>query len=227
MWRARGLARRRASRAACRSRRGAHTRPRHVRQSRIASSLCCPRFCNGYGFLLFQKKPNPFSIEEETKVTPFQNQSPTLTYDVFALKRPGLTRDLPPGTESLQWTANTATLIAGSQDAVLVDTFATIDQNRQLVDWMKKSGKNLTTISITHAHGDHAFGIKILLDHFPHARAVVAPAVAKAMHAQIDPDYLNNFWETRFPGQLPEPLVVPEALDSNEFAVEGQKLVVI
>jgi glyoxylase-like metal-dependent hydrolase (beta-lactamase superfamily II) len=160
-------------------------------------------------------------------VTPFQNQSPTLTYDVFALKRPGLTRDLPPGTESLQWTANTATLIAGSQDAVLVDTFATIDQNRQLVDWMKKSGKNLTTIYITHAHGDHAFGIKILLDHFPNARAVAAPAVAKAMHAQIDPDYLKNFWETRFPGQIPEPLVVPEALESNEFAVEGQKLVVI
>ena len=160
-------------------------------------------------------------------MTPFQNQSPTLTYDVFALQRPGLTRDLPPGTESLQWTANTATLIAGSQDAVLGDTFATIDQNRQLVDWIKKSGKNLTTIYITHAHGDHAFGIKILLDHFPHATAVAAPAVAKAMHAQIDPDYLKNFWETRFPGQIPEPLVVPEALDSNEFAVAGQKLVVI
>jgi len=94
-------------------------------------------------------------------VTPFHNQSPTLTYDVFALKRPGLSRDVPPGTESLQWVANTATLIAGSQDAVLVDTFATIDQNRQLVDWMKKSGKNLTTIYITHAHGDHALSTPV------------------------------------------------------------------
>jgi len=47
------------------------------------------------------------------------------------------------------------------------------------------------------------------------------------MHAQIDPDYLKNFWETRFPGQIPEPLVVPEALDSNEFELEGQKLVVV
>src|ERR1700686_808000 len=56
MGRARGLGRRRASRATCRFRRGAHARPRHVRQSRIASSLCCPRFCNGYGFLLYQKK---------------------------------------------------------------------------------------------------------------------------------------------------------------------------
>jgi nucleotide-binding universal stress UspA family protein len=65
------------------------------------------------------------------------------------------------------------------------------------------------------------------LDHFPNARAVAAPAVAKAMQAQIDPDYLKNFWETRFPGQIPHPLVVPEALDSDEFELEGQKLVVI
>jgi hypothetical protein len=59
---------------------------------------------------------------------------------VFALKRPGLTVGVPSGTESLQWVANIATLIAGSQDAVLVDTFATIDQNRQLVNWIQKSG---------------------------------------------------------------------------------------
>ena len=29
-----------------------------VRQSRIASSIFCPCFCNGYGFLLFQKRGN-------------------------------------------------------------------------------------------------------------------------------------------------------------------------
>ena len=159
-------------------------------------------------------------------MTPFQNQSPTLTYDVFALKRPGLTRDLPPGTESLQWTANTATLIAGSQDAVLVDTFATIDQNRQLVDWMKQSGKNLTTIYLTNAHGDHAFGIKILLDHFARARAVAAPAVAKAMHAQIDPDYLKNFWETRFPGQIPEPRIHQHATCGGNSSVLAVRMAV-
>jgi hypothetical protein len=36
---------------------------------------------------------------------------------------------------------------------VVVDTFTTIDQNQQLVDWITKSGKNLTIIYITHAHG--------------------------------------------------------------------------
>jgi glyoxylase-like metal-dependent hydrolase (beta-lactamase superfamily II) len=89
---------------------------------------------------------------------------------------------------------NTATLIYGEHDAVVVDTFATVDQNQQLVDWITKSGKNLTTIYITHAHGDHSFGIKILLDRFPNARAVATPAVVKAMQTQIDPNYIKNFW---------------------------------
>jgi glyoxylase-like metal-dependent hydrolase (beta-lactamase superfamily II) len=156
-----------------------------------------------------------------------KNESAILRYDVLVLKRRGLTRDLPSGTESLQWVANTATLIYGKHDAVVVDTFATIDQNRQLVDWITKSGKNLTTIYITHAHGDHSFGIKILLDRFSNARAVAAPSVVKAMKAQIDPDYIEKFWNKLFPDQIPEALIVPEALESNEFELEGNKLVIL
>ena len=156
-----------------------------------------------------------------------KNESAILRYDVLVLKRRGVTRDLPSGTESLQWVANTATLIYGEHDAVVVDAFATIDQNRQLADWITKSGKNLTTIYITHAHGDHSFGIKILLDHFPNARAIAASAVVKAMQTQIDPNFIENFWNKLFPDQIPEPLIVPKALESNEFELEGNKLVVL
>lgn len=107
----------------------------------------------------------------------------------MVLKRRGATRDLPSGTESLQWVTNTSTLIYGEHDAVVVDTFATIDQNRQLVEWVTRSAKNLT--AITHAHGDHSFGIKILLDRFPNARAIAASAVVKAMQKQIDPKFVE------------------------------------
>lgn len=61
------------------------------------------------------------------------------------------------------------TLIYGEQDAVLIDTFLTIltiKENQALVDWVVKSSKNLATIYITHGHGDHFFGIKMLLDFF-------------------------------------------------------------
>ena len=47
----------------------------------------------------------------------------------------------------MQWVTNTATLIYGKHDAVVVDTFATIDQNQQLVDWITKGGKIVQSIS--------------------------------------------------------------------------------
>src|SRR5207247_5569990 len=138
-----------------------------------------------------------------------------LRYDVLVLKRRGATRDLPSGTESLQWVTNTSTLIYGEHDAVVVDTFTTIEQNRQLVDWITKSGKNLTTIYITHAHGDHSFGIKILLDRFPNARAIAASAVVKAMQKQIDPNFVENYWNKLFPDQIPEALIFQESIESK------------
>src|SRR5712692_5484654 len=97
-----------------------------------------------------------------------------LKWDVFVT--PGIATvsndDLPPGQRKRMWSPISSTLIYGKRDAVLVDTFITIDQAEVLVDWVKTSGKNLTTIYITHGHADHFFGIGALLDLFPKARAV-------------------------------------------------------
>ena len=150
-----------------------------------------------------------------------------LQWDVLAKQRPGLTRDLPPGKESLMWVANSATLISGKRDAVLVDTFLTVDQSNDLADWVAASGKNLTTIYITHGHGDHFFGLKILLDRFPHAKAVATPEVVKAMSRQSAPDSLEGFWKSRFPGQIPEPIVIAEELQANEIDLEAHALVAV
>jgi glyoxylase-like metal-dependent hydrolase (beta-lactamase superfamily II) len=56
------------------------------------------------------------------------------------------------------WPSSTATLIAGAQDAILVDALMTADQGRQLASWIAGADKNLTHIVITHGHGDHFFG---------------------------------------------------------------------
>jgi len=45
-----------------------------------------------------------------------------LDYRVLTVTRPGLSRNLPPGYEPLMWVANSATLIYGERDAVLVDS---------------------------------------------------------------------------------------------------------
>lgn len=150
-----------------------------------------------------------------------------LKWDVLTIKRPGLSRDIPAGLESLMWVANSATLIYGEKDAVLVDTFLTKEQSQTLLDWVIASGKNLTTIYVTHGHGDHFFGLAPLLEHFPQARAVAAPAIVKAMQAHLTPAWVDGFWRKLFPGEIDDRLVVAEPLNDDEFELEGHKLMVV
>jgi glyoxylase-like metal-dependent hydrolase (beta-lactamase superfamily II) len=150
-----------------------------------------------------------------------------LQWDVLTIKRPGLTRDLPPGKEDLMWVANSSTLIYGKRDAVLVDTFLTTEQSRTLLDRVVASGKNLIAIYITHGHGDHFFGLASLLERFPRARAVATPEIVQAMHEQLSPAWIENFWRRLFPGEIPDRLHVAGPLETNELELEGHKLVAV
>jgi glyoxylase-like metal-dependent hydrolase (beta-lactamase superfamily II) len=89
------------------------------------------------------------------------------------------------------------------------------------------SGKNLTTIYVTHGHGDHFFAIGALLDHFPNAKAVATPDVLKVMRRQISPEFLSSFWSARYPGQIPHHLVLPEELQGHVIDLEGRELVAV
>lgn len=151
--------------------------------------------------------------------------SSTLHYAVLAATRPGVTRDLPYGPEDLQWVANTATLIYGDRDAVLVDTFTSIAQNAELVEWVRSFDRNLTHIYITHGHGDHFFGIGQLLDAFPGARAVGSAHTVADAPINFAPQF-KAFWQSLFPGELPEERL-PELLESDHIDLEGRRLEVI
>ena len=94
-----------------------------------------------------------------------------LSWKLLTKKRVSSTQGLPPGKEDLAWVTNTVTLLYGERDAILVDTFLSVQHSKELVAWIAESGKNLTTIYITHAHGDHFLGLKFLLDRFPNLRA--------------------------------------------------------
>lgn len=153
--------------------------------------------------------------------------SHNLQFDVLAIKRPGLGRDLPPGKEELMWVANSSTLIYGERDAVLVDTFLTTEQSQTLVDWVVKSGKNLTAIYLTHGHGDHFFGLAELLERFPQAKAVATPEVVEHMKGQLSPAWLDGFWHKLFPGQISDRLVVAEPMEGDHLELEGNKLVAV
>jgi glyoxylase-like metal-dependent hydrolase (beta-lactamase superfamily II) len=86
------------------------------------------------------------------------------------------------GTSSV---ANSATLIYGTRDAVLVDTFLTLDRSVQLADEVAASGKKLTYVYITHGDGDHFFGLSALKQRDLGNGSASAVETAVRIHSQV------------------------------------------
>jgi glyoxylase-like metal-dependent hydrolase (beta-lactamase superfamily II) len=152
----------------------------------------------------------------------------TLTYQVYVAPIiAAATKDFPPGQSRSTWSPISATLISGRQDAVLVDPLLTIEQGMAVADWVATTGKNLTTVYVTHGHGDHWFGLAAVRERFPGVRAVATPAVIAGMRKWSSPEVLETFWLTRFPGQIPADNPVADPLDCPSFELEGHALVAV
>jgi glyoxylase-like metal-dependent hydrolase (beta-lactamase superfamily II) len=152
--------------------------------------------------------------------------SQPLQWKLFIKKRASATQGLPPCKDELKWVANTTTLIYGEQDALLVDTFLSDAQTADLAGWIATTGRRLSAIYITHGHPDHFFGLKLLRDRFPSARALALPQVVETMQRALTPDSVAS-WKRRFPGQIPDRLVAAEAVDERTFRLEGDAIVAI
>jgi glyoxylase-like metal-dependent hydrolase (beta-lactamase superfamily II) len=151
-----------------------------------------------------------------------------LKWEVFVTPGiPIVTPDRPPAIQETYFQAMAATLIYGVRDAVLVDAFMTIKQATALADWVASKHKNLTTIYITHGHGDHWFGVGTILERFPNARVVATPNSIKVMHQNASPEARRTAWERGFPGQIPDKLVIAEELEGNVIDLEGHELVAV
>jgi len=156
------------------------------------------------------------------------HQTKTLTWNIFvAPPAPIVGDDLAPGQIRRTWSPISATLISGERDAVLVDPLMTFKQAHALADWVAATGKNLTTVYITHGHGDHWFGLSVIRERFPHVRAVAIPDVVESMRLQASPESLARFWNPLFPGQIPQGVAVAEPLEGSSFELEGNELIPI
>jgi glyoxylase-like metal-dependent hydrolase (beta-lactamase superfamily II) len=163
--------------------------------------------------------------------SPYLGQNITnthLKWNIFVTPSiPVVTADFAPGEHERPWPPISSTLIYGLRDAVVVDSFITLEQARAQADWIASTEKNLTTIYATHGHGDHFFGASVLLDRFPKARFVAASSAIQVMKEQTSPEFVAKFWESRFPKQLPKRLVVAHELSTNVIELEGERLIVM
>lgn len=149
-----------------------------------------------------------------------------LSYDVFVAPEKPFDAPPPAVGDSPAWDPTTSTLIFGARDAVLVDPLMTVREGAALADWVALHGRRLTTIYITHGHGDHYLGLPVVLDRFPDARAVATSGTLRQVQ-QAATQSLDDSLRSRFPGQIADTIPLPEPLDSPQLQLEDFPIQVI
>jgi glyoxylase-like metal-dependent hydrolase (beta-lactamase superfamily II) len=115
--------------------------------------------------------------------------------------------------------------IFGATDAVLVDALMIIEDVDALGDMIASTGKRLTTIFITHGHGDHFFGSDRLIARFPGARAVTTAGIVDYINSHIDGD--AKLFSSYFGDAVSMATSRPSPLDGDILDLEGHELRVI
>lgn len=129
------------------------------------------------------------------------------------------------GDTGLTFSPTTSSLIYGEREVVLVDAQYLKRDVADLGDAIEALGRTLTTIFVTHGHGDHYFGIGALTQRFPGARVVATPNVAADIAARQDQETANFFaW---FGDDLVIPTALPEPLDDGGLVIDGHRINVI
>lgn len=121
--------------------------------------------------------------------------------------------------------AVSSVLVSGRQDAVLIDAqFSTVDAAK-LVETIRASGKRLTTIYISHGDPDFYFGLETLKAAFPDAKIVATPQTIA--HIRDTGAAKLAHWGPILGSGAPGQIVVPEPLEGDQLALEGQALQII
>jgi glyoxylase-like metal-dependent hydrolase (beta-lactamase superfamily II) len=151
-----------------------------------------------------------------------------LSIDVYvAPMRPYNSPDQLGEGDVATWAPSSSTLISGPTEGILIDALLTFENADNIAAWAKSFGKKITGVYITHGHSDHWLGLARLRQHIPEARGYAAPEVAARAAWEAEFNKTSKYWTARFPGELPEPPVVPEVLNTDEILVDGQVVNII
>ncbi|MGY5014191.1 MBL fold metallo-hydrolase [Streptomyces sp. 900105755] len=151
-----------------------------------------------------------------------------LTYEVLVSETIPLALPDPlPDGGARTWAPVSTTLILGRGEAVLVDPPLTAAQADVVAERVQASGRKLTYIFSTHAHGDHWFSAASIAERFPGAQVVATASTIEQMHRTAQTR--AGFWDRILPGQIPDSPVTATAVEElgNRILLEGHELRVI
>jgi hypothetical protein len=116
-------------------------------------------------------------------------------------------------------------IVSGKTDAVLIDAQFTLEDAEKVAGQIKKSGKKLTTIYISHTDPDFYFGLEVFKKYFPEVTAYASPATVESIKATAQKKL--DVWGERLGKAITSNIVLPQVLKANSIDLEGQKLEII
>ncbi len=113
-------------------------------------------------------------------------------------------------------------LVSGARDAVLIDAqFTRADAHRLVADILA-SGKNLTTIYISHGDPDYYFGLEVISQAFPNANIVATQPTVDWIRSTVQKKVA--FWGPKLGANGPKQPIIPTLLVGDVLLLEGQRL---
>ncbi|MHC8324280.1 MBL fold metallo-hydrolase [Pseudomonas sp. GB2N2] len=119
----------------------------------------------------------------------------------------------------------TSVLVSGEKDAILVDAQFGKSQAEHVVEKIRASGKQLTTIYISHGDPDYYFGLDTLTTAFPNAKVLASQPTVD--HIQQTVEAKLAYWGPKLGPDAPAKVIVPGVLKGDSLMLEGQKLQVV
>jgi len=119
----------------------------------------------------------------------------------------------------------TSVLVSGEKEAILVDAQFGKSQAEQVVEKIRASGKQLTTIYISHGDPDYYFGLDTLTAAFPKAKVLASQPTVDHIKQTVDGKLA--FWGPKMGADVPARTLVPDVLKGDSLMLEGQKLQVV
>jgi glyoxylase-like metal-dependent hydrolase (beta-lactamase superfamily II) len=116
-------------------------------------------------------------------------------------------------------------IISGESEAALIDAQFTLADAEKVAQQVKKSGKKLTVIYVSHGDPDFYFGMEVFKKYFPEVTAY-ASAVTIG-HIKATAQKKLEVWGERLGKAITSNAVLPQILKTSELTIEGEHLEII
>jgi glyoxylase-like metal-dependent hydrolase (beta-lactamase superfamily II) len=118
----------------------------------------------------------------------------------------------------------TAVIISGDHETAIVDAGFSLADGRRIVEAARATGKPVRTVFISGGDPDFYFGLQLIKEVFPQAQVLSTPAIL----AHIRETYQGKLstWASQLGDNLPTEIILPDPVEGNSFAVEGQPFLI-